>query len=142
MDSWIGGIISGFFYGLWVFIRDWVLMVMPWYGWIILIGGALALTVPWWLPVWTRLPGWAKFLLGGAAIGFVANMAGRQQNAALRDEKDKQRDARTAAARDAGVKAVKQLSNAELQKRANRWVEDDVEEPVKAPPAKKAKAKR
>ena len=63
---------------------NWIIDQIPWYVWALLLGGggaavfafvpgALALV----LGVWNALPGWARWVLGGAVVAALAYFKGR-----------------------------------------------------------------
>lgn len=97
---------------------------VPVWIWIVLAVVALAITVPYWLPVWLGLPRWIKGLIIVLGSLLVSYMFGR--NKGFRDEQARREKASANAInnRNEVNDAITKMDAPAIDKRLDKWLRD------------------
>jgi hypothetical protein len=101
-----------------------ILDYVPWWVWPTLIAAGLAVTFPWWSPLWLAAPRWLKALLAFAAAVFAAYSAGRYRGATNERQRQKDADAQATKRRLETNAQVNNLPPGDRDKQLNRWMRD------------------
>jgi membrane protein implicated in regulation of membrane protease activity len=106
----------------------WLIDHVPPWVWIILIIGTTGALWFYFSPiitvVWRLLPNWLKVTLGAVLSLILAVLYGRYKGAKDEREKQAEREADQINKRKQVDESVRNASDADLDKRANRWLRD------------------
>ena len=104
---------------------SWIFDHVPLWGWAAGAIIALAVSYPYWAPIWTLLPKPAKAAIIAVAAGIAAYLAGRR--AGVESQKDRQATQSAKAVEKAKEveNEVRSRSKPDLDKSFNRWVRND-----------------
>jgi phosphotransferase system glucose/maltose/N-acetylglucosamine-specific IIC component len=107
---------------------SWLVDTLPWWSYVVFIGGAALLTMPWWLPVataiWNALPSWARFALGGFLAVFIAYIAGRNRGKKNAEERQRANDAKAHEERRRTEDEVSKMGKDAVKRELDKWNRD------------------
>lgn len=106
----------------------WLLDSLPWWTYVIVIGGAVLITLPWTLPIataiWNALPSWARFVLGGFVAVWLAYIAGRNRGKKNAEERQKAADAKAHETRRRTDDEISKMGQSAVKKELDKWNRD------------------